>query len=278
LEHTAIKQLHLFESRDKIFKADKVLQETVVIHLERGVRQRAVTVSTSSDDNFSDFTTQEHSFDQIVHPDDPESFIRIPTSLNRFSTEQHPDLNCSLANIGIQVSTGPVMDYRFREHLCKSLEAGSVPLLYPCHCRNGNIKWPTQGTKRANAIKHNCVTEKSLYPKGWYCVVRRISSREEKRRIVASVVDPDIFHESSMIGFENHLNVLHDNRQEMPELLARGLTAFLNSEVADNQFRQFSGHTQVNATDLKQLRYPSREDLIKLGRKNINLPKPSVTK
>ena len=265
LEHTAIRQLHLFESRDQVFKSDKVLQETIVIHLERGARQGVVTVSTSSDDNFSDFITQEHSFDQIVHPDDSESFIRIPTRLNHFSTEQHPDLNCSLADIGIHVSTGPVMDYRFREHLCKTLEIGSVPLLYPCHCRNGNIKWPNQEAMRANAIKHNCVTEKSLYQKGWYCLVRRISSGEEKRRIVASVVDPVIFHNSSMIGFENHLNVFHDNRQGMPEELARGLAAFLNSAVADNQFRQFSGHTQVNATDLKQLRYPNREDLIKLG-------------
>lgn len=266
LEHAAVRHLHLFESRDQIFKSDKVLQETIIIHLERGVRQGSVTVSTSSDDNFSDYTTREHSFNQIVHPEDPESFIRIPTRLNQFSHEQHPDLNCSLADIGIQVSTGPIIDYRFREHLCKSLEDGSAPLLYPCHCLNGNIKWPRQEAKRANSIKLNCGTEKLLYPKGWYCVVRRISSREETRRIVASVVDPDIFHDSSMIGFENHLNVFHDNRQGMPKDLARGLAAFLNSAVADNQFRQFSGHTQVNATDLKQLLYPNREYLIKLAR------------
>jgi len=267
LEHAAIRHLHLFEARDQIFKSDKVLQETIVIHLERGVRQGAVTVSTSSDDNFSDFTTQDYPFNQIVQPEDFESFIRIPTRLNNFSAEQHPGVNCSLADIEINVSTGPIMDYRFREHLCKAHEPDSVPLLYPCHIRNGNIKWPNQETKRPNAIKHNCVTERSLYPRGWYCVVRRISSKEEKRRIVASVVDPDIFQESSMLGFENHLNVFHDNKQGMPKDLARGLAMFLNSAVADNQFREFSGHTQVNATDLKQLRYPNREDLIKLSRK-----------
>jgi adenine-specific DNA-methyltransferase len=269
LEHAAIRHLHLFELRDKIFKAERVLQETIVIHLERGVRQGDVTVSTSSDDHFSDFTSRGHSFNQIVRPDDPEGFIRIPTRLNHFSAEQHPDLNCSLADIGAQVSTGQIMDYRFREQLCNTFETDSVPLLYPCHCRNGSIKWPNQETKRANSIKHNCVTEKSLYPKGWYCVVRRISSKDEKRRIVASVVDPDIFHDFSLLGFENHLNVFHDNKQGMPKHLARGLAMFLNSAVADNQFRQFSGHTQVNATDLKQMRYPNRSDLIKLSRKTL---------
>jgi hypothetical protein len=30
-------------------------------------------------------------------------------------------------------------------------------------------------------------------------------------------------------------------------------------------FRCFNGHTQVNATDLRQMRYPSREFLIQLG-------------
>ena len=30
-------------------------------------------------------------------------------------------------------------------------------------------------------------------------------------------------------------------------------------------FRQFNGHTQVNATDLRSLRYPSEDQLVKLG-------------
>jgi adenine-specific DNA-methyltransferase len=39
------------------------------------------------------------------------------------------------------------------------------------------------------------------------------------------------------------------------------LAAFLNSTVLDVYFRQFNGHTQVNATDLRNLRYPSRSQL-----------------
>ncbi|MCC7105456.1 MAG: hypothetical protein IT307_09965, partial [Chloroflexi bacterium] len=33
----------------------------------------------------------------------------------------------------------------------------------------------------------------------------------------------------------------------------------------DAFFRQFNGHTQVNATDLRSLRYPTREQLEQLG-------------
>ena len=52
----------------------------------------------------------------------------------------------------------------------------------------------------------------------------------------------------------------------MPQTLARGLAVFLNTTAVDEYFRCFSGHTQVNATDLKLMKYPSRETLINLGR------------
>jgi adenine-specific DNA-methyltransferase len=49
--------------------------------------------------------------------------------------------------------------------------------------------------------------------------------------------------------------------------LAKGLAAVLNSTLADQYFRQFSGHTQVNAADLRSLRYPSEAKLKVLGSK-----------
>jgi hypothetical protein len=51
----------------------------------------------------------------------------------------------------------------------------------------------------------------------------------------------------------------------LPENLARGLAVYLNASAVDDHFRRFSGHTQVNATDLRQMKYPSRETLMALG-------------
>jgi adenine-specific DNA-methyltransferase len=39
----------------------------------------------------------------------------------------------------------------------------------------------------------------------------------------------------------------------------------LNSTAVDQFFRTFSGHTQVNATDLRSMRYPSTDQLSSLG-------------
>jgi hypothetical protein len=69
-----------------------------------------------------------------------------------------------------------------------------------------------------------------------------------------------------MIGFENHLNVFHSGKRGIGADVARGLAVFLNSTPVDAYFRRFSGHTQVNATDLRFLRYPELLELEEMGR------------
>lgn len=275
LERAAIRYMHLFNSRSKAFKDDKVLQENIIVRLERGGLQGEVTVSTSKDDTFSDLVTHEHQFDRIVFPNDPERFIHVPTSPEKNAIELSPAICCTLSDLGIKVSTGPVVDFRLKQHLRDMPKKDTVPLLYPGHFSSTGITWPIEGMKKPNAIERNADTEKWLYPSGFYCVVRRFSSKEEKRRIVASVVEPTVFGGMPMLGFENHLNVFHESRHGLSEALARGLAVFLNTTAVDENFRRFNGHTQVNATDLKLMKYPSRESLIELGEWVMQHAKPT---
>jgi tRNA1(Val) A37 N6-methylase TrmN6 len=265
LQRASLRHIHLFESRTKAFKKDDVLQENVIILLERNSKQGAVTVSTSTDDSFSDWAVSQYVFNQIVLPDDSEQFIHIPLSPQQSAIELGSSVRCTLSELGIDVSTGPVVDFRVRDHLCDLPEPYTAPLLYPHHFSRHTTVWPIQHPKKPNAIFCNANTKKWLYPSGYYCVVRRLSSKEEKRRIVASVVDPSVFPDAQMLGFENHLNVFHNQKRGLPELVARGLVVFLNSSAVDDYFRRFNGHTQVNATDLRMLKYPTRALLTELG-------------
>jgi adenine-specific DNA-methyltransferase len=266
LYYAAIRHIHLFDSRSKAFRDDAVLQENIIIRLERDGRVGPVTVSTSTDDTFSDLVTNEYPFDRIVFPDDRERFIHVPTSRQNDAARFSPAISCQLSDLGIQVSTGPVVDFRMKEHLRAMPEADTVPLLYPGHFSGIRSRWPIAGMKKPNAIVRNPDTEKWLYQNAFYCVVRRFSSKEEKRRIVASVVEPDAFGDAAMLGFENHLNLFHENKRGLSEALARGLAVYLNTSAVDEHFRSFNGHTQVNATDLRQIRYPSRDALVALGK------------
>lgn len=262
LQRCSIEQIHLFDSRKTAFKDDGVLQENVIIKLRRGAPQGDVVVTTSADDQFANIEFTTYAFDQIVSSTDAERFIHIPTSERSGACAP---LTHSLEDIGIAVSTGPVVDFRMREHLHGTPEEGDVPLLYPGHFSGGKIEWPKPDFKKPNAIAHNAETAKWLFPNGHYCVVRRFSSKEERRRIVANVVDPKAFPGSDTFGFENHLNVFHEKKTGLSPALAHGLSAFLNTTMVDETFRRFSGHTQVNATDLRTMKYPSRDMLTALG-------------
>ncbi|MBU0716868.1 MAG: Eco57I restriction-modification methylase domain-containing protein [Planctomycetes bacterium] len=263
--HSTIRHIHLFESRSKAFKDDDVLQENIIIQLERGGEQGAVTISTSTDDSFRDLESHDYPFSNIVLPNDPERFIHIPTSAGDCFIEQSKAIHCRLVEIGVEISTGPVVDFRLKEHLRKMPEPGTVPLLYPGHFNGKGLEWPKLGFKKPNAILRNPDTERWLYPTGSYCVVRRFSAKEEKRRVVAMVVDATAFPETPLLGFENHLNLFHERKHGLPKALAHGLAVYLNSTGVDEYFRRFNGHTQVNATDLRALDYPSRKTLVNLG-------------
>jgi len=265
LDSCAVRRIHLFASRSSTFKDDDVLQENVIIHLERGGEQGEVAVSTSTDSTFSDLVTNVHPFSAIVTPGDPQRFIHVPESTAPGTIETASSIQSSLADVGVEVSTGPVVDFRLRQHLRRLPEEGAVPLLYPGHFRDWRTDWPKGGVEKSSAIVVTADTEKWLYPVGYYCVVRRFSAKEERRRIVASVVEPDALGVTGLLGFENHLNVFHSRRQGLSRDLAWGLAAYLNTTAVDKHFRRFSGHTQVNATDLRQIKYPRREVLIEMG-------------
>ncbi len=164
------------------------------------------------------------------------------------------------------------MDFRLRAHTLPSPREDSAPLLYAHHFRDGHLVWPITH-KKPNALALTPETRKALLPSGFYTLTRRFSSKEERRRLVAFVVDPaELPH--PLYGFENHLNIFHADKAGLPEDLARGLAVYLNSSVADQAFRVFSGHAQVNAGDLRALRYPDRATLTAYGRraKDSGLP------
>ena len=91
--------------------------------------------------------------------------------------------------------------------------------------------------------------------------MRRLTAKEEKRRVVPALLECE-----APVALENHLNFYHQRGGGLPAALAAGLFAYLRSSLVERYFRRFNGHTQVNATDLRSLRYPSKAQLNQLGK------------
>lgn len=266
LRMMSLKQVHLFKSRKKAFGDDNVLQENVIYHAVRGEQKpKVILISTSEGLEFNKARTMSIPYDQVVHSGDRDVFIHLDVDdADTSPAERMKCFSSSLNKLGLGVSTGRVVDFRAREHLKQTPEQDTVPLIYPCHFAKGFISWPVKSGKKPNAIMLSIETSDLLVEAGFYVLTKRFSSKEQQRRVMAAIYDPARI-DACPVGFENHLNYFHKQGKGLSAGLAKGLALYLNSTVADRYFRLFSGHTQVNATDLRKMPYPTHEQLLRLG-------------
>ncbi|MXV86472.1 MAG: N-6 DNA methylase [Acidimicrobiales bacterium] len=265
LDDCALRDIHVFESRDTAFRDGAVLQENIIFRVVRSAQRPPVQIAVSSGSGLDEPRRHEVGADSVVHPKDPRLFIRIPEDRASVELAEHLGrLPQTLAGLGVTASTGRVVDFRSREHLREECDDGAIPLIYPGHLKRGRIDWPGKSNSKPCAIAESSATEGMFLPAGDYVLVKRFSSKEERRRVVAAVLEPGDLP-SNVVAMENHVNVLHVSNRGMEIDLAWGLAAYLNSTVVDQFFRQFNGHTQVNAADLESLRYPDVDSLRSLG-------------
>ncbi|MCZ7603999.1 MAG: Eco57I restriction-modification methylase domain-containing protein [Melioribacteraceae bacterium] len=264
-------RIHIYNQRNRAFNEDDVLQENIIFSVSDSKPHHnkvLVTTSESPEDTF--FKTIEVDHNSIILPSDKTKIIHVINdnySLN--IVKRISSLENKLVDINMGVSTGRVVDFRAAPQLADIADRANAPLLYPFHFSNGKIIYPHKSEKKKEAIKINSNTSNLLVRSGFYVFCKRFSSKEEKKRIVAAVFNPDEY-EFDQIGIENHLNYFHSHNNPLTKYIAYGLALYLNSTIVDQYFRLFNGHTQVNAEDLRYLPYPTIQQLEKLGIYSFN--------
>ena len=255
-EVAAFRHVVLFDRRDRIFRSSSVLQETVIFRLDKSVSAEGarVVIETRLDHHTRAYDVHKVPQAAIVSPEDTDRFINLPGNLEVMEVAKRlRSYGETLGSLGLSVSTGPVVDFRSKEYLTTAEDPSAVPLIYPINVRSDGVSWPVNGAK-AQGIVRAAKIARQLYPNGHYVLVKRFTSKEQRRRVVAAVYEPiDGFEE---VAFENHINVIHCNRSPIPRDLAEELAEYLNSHDVDTYFRMFSGNTQINATDLRRLNIP----------------------
>lgn len=270
LKRASFRRLHLFEARDRVFADTEVLQENLIFSMRTGALPGDVEITTSCDAE-GEVSTLACRHDQVVHPNDRHHFIRLPSNDQALAVaERMAAMPSTLSELGLAVSTGRVVDFRARESLRAGAGVDTVPLVYPQNLKAGVVRWPV-ATKKPQALLRVAATGSLLLPNEHYVVVKRFSAKEEPRRVVAAVADPGAFDGAEAVAYENHLNVFHMANRGLEPKVAAGLSAYLNSRLVDAYVRQFNGHTQINATDLRELRYPRLDQLRALGSAVIEL-------
>lgn len=269
LDNIKIQNIHIFESRKDVFDQDGVLQENIIIKCKKNKnKDDEIVISSSNNKNLKEMKEIKVKKDKVIYHKNGDIFIRIPTSsLDSKIIEVVDDWPNTLSDLKLKISTGPVIPFRTRKHLQPNFDNNkeSAPLLWMHNMKDMHIKWPLSKNNKEEAILLNKNTERLLLPTKNYVLVKRFSSKEQNRRLYASVLlESDLKY--SKIGIENHINYIYKENGDLTREETFGIASILNSAFIDNYFRSLNGNTQVNATDVRCLPFPDIEKIKRIGR------------
>jgi len=265
-ERMGLERVHLFESRKETFGG--VLQESVITAANRlGTAPRKVTVSAGLARDLTNLGNGVRLPARDVLDDSSgDMVVRIPASPEDGAVVELVDSwPHRFHELGLRISTGPVVLFRARRFARRGLTKRSVPLISVHNVRQFETIWPLEKNGKPDAFEVTADSLRLLVPCGNYVLIRRFSAKEERRRLVASaLLTGDLPGEHWAL--ENHLNYVYHAHRELSREQAVGVSAVFNSILFDRYFRVFSGNTQVNATEVRTMRFPDLSVLGTIGR------------
>jgi adenine-specific DNA-methyltransferase len=258
------RKVHVFESRTDAFQEDEVLQENVILLAEKGGEPKDVVLMSSTGRNFQRIDCHVLPYTRVIEGSSGDHLVRVATSrLEQQIVEAVDSLPHRFRELPFKVSTGPVVTFRSRAFLRRQRSAETAPLLWMHNVR----PFVTRFLSKNGKPMHILVSEESkrlLVPANRYVLLKRFTAKEERRRLVAGIVETKDSY-SPFLGLENHLNYVYKANSELSKHEALGLAALFNSLLIDRYFRAISGNTQVNAAEIRTIPVPCADTIREIG-------------
>ena len=259
-----LEHIHLFVSRNKVFDKEDVLQETIIIKVEKTNQtpDKVTITSSQSNNDFDNLTSLTVPYSLVVSGDDyyvylvtDEKEVSVLERLHRFDK--------TLPDIGLKMKTGLTVDFRNREILRDDAEEGAIPLFYSQHIKQGEVQFPIQ-----KEHEYVVTDQKGLMQDNRnYLFVKRFTAKEERRRLQCGVYLSKKYPQYTKISTQNKINFVDGLITEMSECLVYGLYVIFNSTLYDEYYRILNGSTQVNSTEINAMPVPDLESIQEMGRK-----------
>lgn len=269
----ALRHIHLFVSRDKVFERESVLQETIIIKVEKTdiKPQRIHITSTQTNRDFSEKTEFEVPYEMVVSGKD--AYVYLVTNEREVNTlRQLNQWRDTLPSIGLKMKTGLTVDFRNREALRDTAEDDAVPLFFAQHIQNGNVVFPVGKESEYLVTDQPGLLQENTN----YLFVKRFTAKEEHRRLQCGVYLARRNPKYAKISTQNKINFICGMR-ELSECVVYGLYVLFNSTLYDCYYRILNGSTQVNSTEINSLPVPPMSTIEAMGKELIRVKDMSET-
>lgn len=276
-----IRYIHIFDSRRDAFSRDSVLQENIIVAGTRvsNNNNKLVQISKSRGIfDIEDCDIYNYRLEELVNLSSEQKILFIPSSnkdddaIRVFNT-----WSGSFKQYDINISTGPVVDFRSLDFITATQEEGTVPLLYLHNISQMKICWDdntlVKGKAKGQYILNNEKSAGRLLSNKNYVLLRRFSTKDDKSRLIAAPYESSFFAEHEKIGLENHLNYIYKQNGSFTKEELYGISMLLNSTLFDIYVRTFNGTTNISATELKTFTLPDMSLIIRIGAESIKTPK-----
>jgi adenine-specific DNA-methyltransferase len=267
----SLSKVHLFDSRNNAFKRDKVLQENIIIVASHVNDNMKIVLSASNTvDDINERRIKEYCLTDLVNMDSYQKVLHLPSSdLDEKVIDIFKSWSGSLRLYGLDISTGPVVDFRNSDTIRSKKLYKTVPLYWLHNVNTMSLSWPkkngNRGKEKGQYILQDETSKGRLVENKNYVLVRRFSTKDDARRLVAAPYLRDSSSKFKKIGIENHLNYIYHRSRELGKSEALGIAALINSRLFDMYFRTFNGNINVSATELRDFPLPDFQLIRNLG-------------
>ncbi len=268
LDIVNLSSIHVFKSRNETF-SNNVLQETIITKFEKNTNKNTILISESNRSDLMSSAKFEVPKDIVVNPNDSEKVICIPKNEEDMEIIKiMRGMKKTFKDLGYKISTGPVVSFRNKENLICTDDFDKnnmIPLIWMNNLMNYSVVFPLTDLKKSQYLQFCDKTEKLILPNKNYVLVKRFSSKEQKKRVYASCYFSEKY-DFPYVTFENHLNYIKNTKDCFSKIEIMGIMAYLNSTFVDNYFRTINGNTQVNAKEIENLPFPEKDKIREIGK------------
>lgn len=248
-KHLDLQRFDLFDKRTGLF--DGVLQEVIILTGTRGSMQREfieLREFGGPPDRPPERTIEVDSASVLLDESFDHAFFTAVDPLAHRVLARMTENSRPLNDFGIKAVTGTIVWNRLKPHVRNEESDDALSLVWG----NGIRPFRFAGIgNRAGEATHMALVHEThnVVSFGDGLLVKRMTAREEARRLVACRVPDRLARSPTGYFAENHVNIIH--AVEHAQLDLDAVLGLLNSDLFDYIFRGLNGNTNVSATELE---------------------------